>query len=168
MKKAKMTNFQKDFCKRILKKLEKKPISKPFYKPLFEVVADKNALVGTIEEHMCLSLVQEKLDRDEYDSIVSFAKDVKLIWMNAKKYIVENNPVRLMALDLETWFNKKCPTELKNDLKQVLYPRYPEERWREKLVSLGYKFNKIIDLCPYKMELIPDKVLDDEKNEVEV
>lgn len=78
-------------CKELLQDLKNHPWSWPFKTPIKpeEWNLDANYYFAVVKFPMDLSRIEEKLDKNEYDNVESFANDVRKIWKNSKMFNLE-------------------------------------------------------------------------------
>ena len=87
----------------LLSALQSSSSSWPFLQPVNgEEVHD---YYDVITEPMDLGTMESKLDKDQYESVEEFVKDVLLIVRNCKRYNAENTPYAKAAgkLEREMW-----------------------------------------------------------------
>jgi len=96
-----------DDCKKIIQELKDHPWSWPFKTPIkpSEWNMDANYYYAVIKMPMDLSLIEKKLDKNEYENIESFAKDVRLIWKNSKMFNLEDK-LKKMVQTLDCIFEE--------------------------------------------------------------
>ena len=146
----KLSQYQYDWCLSILDKIEKMHISQFFKtKTVSDETHNKN-YYSIISTPMDLATCRENLVNEQYDSVLKFGSDVRLIFDNAMQYYPPGDPIFMMAQELHNWFEKKFQS----------FPRSSNEKWLMKLRKIQGKVDKLIMNAP---PMIPNNISQKEK-----
>ncbi|PRT52502.1 Histone acetyltransferase GCN5 [Wickerhamiella sorbophila] len=89
----------------ILTEVQNHPSAWPFMQPVNR--AEVPDYYDLIQEPMDLSTMEQKLEKDQYDSMDSFVYDAKLIFDNCRKYNSETTTYYKNATKLDKFFQQK-------------------------------------------------------------
>lgn len=93
-------------CSAILQKLRAHHSSTPFLEPVDVDGLGLDDYYDVVSDPMDLSTVDRKLRNGEYNTVNSFAAEVRRIWQNAFSYNPKGSPVYTMALEMSAYFEK--------------------------------------------------------------
>ena len=99
-----MNSNEYEFSQNITKKLLNHPLSKAFLEPIPKNAEWAEDYFKIIQIPMDLSTVQNKLNNNQYKSLIDWEKDINLIWNNGKKFNLEKSTIYVCADILE----RKC------------------------------------------------------------
>ena len=94
----KTTNQRK--CREILRTIMNKQIAIPFLKPVDYVVLEIPDYPNVIKNPMDLGTIRDNLRSNQYNTVLDFAKDVRLTFQNAIKYNPSQHPIHQNSLKL--------------------------------------------------------------------
>jgi hypothetical protein len=94
----KTTNQRK--CREILRSIMNKQIAIPFLKPVDYVLLEIPDYPNVIKNPMDLGTIRDNLRSNQYNTVLDFAKDVRLTFQNAIKYNPSQHPIHQNSLKL--------------------------------------------------------------------
>eukprot|EP01083_Nonionella_stella_P091292 255219_1 len=105
-------------CMKLLNTVQGKPEAEPFVVPVDWKNLNLPDYPQIIKHPMDLGTIESNLSRGVYKNAFEFAKDVRLVWSNAKTYNQEGSGIYLVAQNLETLFNKRFEKIKKAEVKK--------------------------------------------------
>lgn len=135
----KLPQYQHDWCLSILNEIDKMHISVFFNKttPNYQQTHPKEFDSNTTEP-MDLSTVRDNLRNEQYDTVLKWGHDMRLIFYNSLAFFEPGNPMYLMAEELQKWFEKRY----------MNFPRTSHEEWQMKLRKTRKLVKKLIENAP--------------------
>ena len=97
-------------CKMMLQAIKNKAYSKPFEDAFDWKQMNEPNYPNVIKNPMDLSIVQQKLDNDQYETLHHFGKEARLIYQNATSFHNPGTPYYIAANKLAKKFEKEFKT----------------------------------------------------------
>lgn len=135
----KMSQFQHDWCQSMLDEIGKKRISSFFDKTTSNYAqTHTKEFDSNTSEPMDLSTVRDNLQKEQYDTVEKWGHDMRLIFYNSLSFFEPDDPLYMMAEELQKWFEKRY----------INFPRTSHEEWQMTLHKTQKLVKKLIKNAP--------------------
>ncbi|KAG4301879.1 hypothetical protein PCK1_001855 [Pneumocystis canis] len=134
-----MTKEQYKYASSLLRQLRKHKDARPFNQPVDPVKLNIPTYPTIITNPMDFGTIDKKLSSKQYETVEAFTKDIDLVFTNCFTFNGSENPISVMARNLQTIFDKQIQQMPPADY--VPAPKPSKVRKKSLLSDSGFTMN---------------------------
>ncbi|KAG4301774.1 hypothetical protein PCK1_001750 [Pneumocystis canis] len=134
-----MTKEQYKYASSVLRQLRKNKDARPFNQPVDPVKLNIPTYPTIITNPMDFGTIDKKLSSKQYETVEAFTKDVYLVFTNCFTFNGSENPISIMAKNLQAIFDKQIQQMPSADY--VPAPKPSKVRKKSLLSDSGFTMN---------------------------
>lgn len=133
-----LSEYDKEWCRKIHTELCRKPVTSPFREPVDPVRDHATNYFDIVTNPMDLTTMRKKLTDGRYKTVKEFVDDFHLICDNAVKFNGQNSMYAYIAYDLKNWIDEQYENKATS----------AEDEWRRKLVNVVDRMQAHVRAAP--------------------